>query len=196
MASSDSALYTSYYHQVDAATRIPEDNEWDRTRESVDSAVFPHYYREINYGALSLNGVGQTAYGPFSVVLRGAAISERASVFDEPLFPFFKSHGVVVGNPLPPGYRATWQSRDRLAAAKLGPRLKPTTNPVDFPSLMLPSGGNTAGDCIEVHVYGPLHRRAIARVIGRPANRRADKILIASLKRKLEETGAKLELSK
>ena len=195
IVSSDNVLYATYYRQVDAAARIPEENSWDRARESVDSMMFPHYHREISFGALSLTGIGHTAYGPYSIVLKEVAIRDRTSVFHEPLFPFFRSRGIVVGDAVPPGFRATWSDRGRLAAAKHGSQLTAHTDPDDFQDLLLSPGGDTEGDCIEAHVYGPIHRRAIWRVMGTAPRRRADQILVKSLQRKLDEVGAELQLT-
>lgn len=196
IVSSDDALYVSYYRQVAAGIRMPADNSWDRGRESVESAVFPHYYQEMAYGALSLTGIGVTAYGHFSILLKEAAIKERASVFDQPLFPFFRNEKIVVGEPLPLGYRATWPDRGRLAAAKLGSQLTADTSDDCFQAILLKEGTDTETDCVEVHIYGPIHRRAIARVTGSSPHRKADRILVASIKKKLVEVGASLELLK
>jgi hypothetical protein len=193
LVSSDNELYTTFYKQVEATSRIPEDNRWDRNRAALESAMFPHYHTEINYGALSLTGAGHTAYGPYAVTLRDVAIRDRASVFQEPLFPFFSRHKIVAGTDIPPGYRATWWDRGRLAAAKHGKDLTPSTHPQGFQDLLLPPDGDTEGDCIEVHVYGPIHRRAIERVIGSKPKRKADRILLKSLSARLEEVGAKWE---
>jgi len=194
LVSSDSELYAPYYTQVAAGTRLPEDNDWDRGRSAVDQTVFPSYADEIVFGALSLDGSGVAGYGAYAIFLREDRIQHRATVFEENPFVFLRKHKVVTGDPLPRGYRACWDTRGQLAQAKLHSRLEPTTTAGDFAELLL-SNGATAGDddFIEVHVFGPIHRRAIERVIG-PTPKKRDRALIKSLRRKLQEVGAELEI--
>jgi hypothetical protein len=194
LISSDNDLYTTYYNQVNSTARMPEDNKWDRARESVASAIFPHYYKEVNYGALSLSGAGHVAYGGYSMVLKNSAISERSSVFEGPLFPFLEALGVVLGSEIPLGHRAPWTNRGQLCATKIGPKLKIGAEVADFEALLLEPTMDTEGDCVEVHIYGPIHRRAVETVVGKEPTRRADKILLKELGRVLKEVGANLEL--
>ena len=56
LVSSDNSLYCTYYQGVDADSRLPESNEWDSVRQSVDALVFPYYFKEIRFGALTLDG--------------------------------------------------------------------------------------------------------------------------------------------
>lgn len=189
----DNALYGSYHHQVDAHVRIPELNNWDQKRESLESALFPGYYREICFGALSFTGLGLTAYGDFSIVLKDHTISKRASVFNSPIFRFFRDQKVVFGDDIPDGFRATWQDRGKLAVAKLGARLDAKMDVAEFQSLMLEAGTSTESDCIEVHIYGPIHRRAIEKVIGKRPPRKADRIIFDSAARELRQIGVAIE---
>jgi len=48
-------------------------------------------------------------------------------------------------------------------------------------------------DFIEVHIWGPIHRTAIERVVGPKAKSREDRVLWNSLETKLSEVGAVLE---
>jgi hypothetical protein len=194
VVSSDRELYTTFHRQVDAAARLPEDNHWDKARESVGSAVFPNYHEDIIFGALSLTGAGHSAFGPAAITLRDVAIRERASVFDEPLFPFFRHHGLTTGDPLPVGHRAVWQERHHLAAAKIGPLLTAATKPEQFQELLLPLTRETEGDCIEVHIYGPLHQLAFAHVAAKQPERRADRLLLQVIQGRLTESGVSVEL--
>jgi hypothetical protein len=197
LVSDDNALYTTYYRQVSANARIPESNQYDKARESVDSAVFPGYHREITFGALSLSGIGQTAFGPCSIVLRTAAIESRASLFDSPLFPFFERRKITVGTPVPLGYRAPWRERSTLAGAKLAALLTEQTTAEALPDLLVEKGADTTGDCIEVHIYGAIHRGAIERVILSPKPlRRPEQILVKSLRAALRDIGIQLEAAK
>jgi hypothetical protein len=181
----DTELYNTFYQQVEAWGRLPEDNEWDKGRESVDALVFPHYHKEVRFAALSLDGRGMSGYGGLAVVLKESAIKTRATVFEQNTMTFCKEQKVVVGSQVPPGYRAVWSARCDLAAAKLHGRLSPGTTEEEFAGILLPPSADRAADFVEVHVFGPLHRRAIAKVVGKEPKNSADKILLKSIRRSL-----------
>ena len=193
LVSGDSALYSSFHRQIRAGTRIPEDNKWDGGRAAIDETVFPNYAADIVFGALSLDGWGLTYYGAYVIVLRDEVVEDRATVFEENSFRFVQRWRIVAGNPVPPGHRAVWAARDKLAVAKLHSKLDRGTRPEDFPGILLSAGtGPSDGDFIEVHIFGSIHRRAVERVIG-PPPKRAERSLHRSLERKLREVGAHLE---
>lgn len=193
LASSDTALYANFYREVEGAARIPENNKWDTKRECVDAMLFPHYHKEICFGALAIDGRGTFSYGVCSIELTEVAVCDRASVFEENSFSFVEKRGIPITGNLPVGFRAPWAHRQRLAIAKLGPRIQESTPDTAFPSLLLNENGPEP-EFVEVHIYGPIHRRAIARVCVEGPISKAGKVLLASLKRKLGEVGASVEV--
>ena len=152
----------------------------DLQRRIADSIMFPYYEEQIRFATLSLNGVGATAYGDCSIVLREVAISERATVFEENSVLFCERRGLGVAKPLPPGYRATWEDRGILATAKLESRLVPATSAAEFPTILV---GATGQDFVEVHIYGALDRGSIQRIVARKPKSEADRILLEEIKR-------------
>lgn len=196
LMSSDSELYASFYQQVGSDLRLPESNKWDRGREAIDATLFPHYHAEIVFGALTLEDCCLGKYGPYGMVLREEMIQQRATVFEENSFDFCQSKlKIVIGDPVPPGYRATWPERERLAMAKLHSKLGPGTKAGEFPRILIsPGKGESDQDFIEVHIYGPIHRAAVQKVTGPEPRSHADKAIIKSLRRKLREAGADLEI--
>lgn len=188
LVSSDNSLYGTFYQGVEADSRLPEINEWDSIRQSVDALVFPHYFKEIRFGALTIDGLGVAKYGGHSIVLRDVAIRDRTSVFEENTIEFVKKH-VPKGCALPAGYRAVWDARDRLAAAKVAPEFCSSTKKEDFPSLLL-----DGDDFVEVHIFGPIHRRAIEKLTGKRPKQRNDRVLLKSIERKLKEVGAQVKI--
>lgn len=194
LVQSDNELYASFYQLVEAWSRIPEDNEWDKVRSPVDSLFFPFYYDEIRFAALSLNGQGADGYGGLSMVLQDKAIKARATAFEENTIVFCNRHKVLATGPIPPGYRSTWEERGMLACAKLQSRIDPNTKEEDFPSIILPPTESTTADFIEVHIYGPIHRRAVAKVTGKKPKRQADKVLLQSIKTKFKEINVPVEM--
>ncbi len=195
LLSSDKQLYETFYQAVGGESRLPEDNEPDKIRQAIDSLIFPYYAKNIRFGSLSIDLHGVLKYGPYFMVLRELAIKERATVFEENSIFFIKKHKIVPGDPLPLGHRTTWMNRSLLVAAKLGKRLTPSTTEGEFAQL-LANSSIPEPDFIEVHIYGPIHRRAIQHVSGPEPREKADKVLLKSIGKKLRDIGATLEISK
>ena len=191
LAGSDQDLYTTYYKKLGAESRTPHGNKWDRLRGLADEALFPNYRENIRFGALSLDGAGIPTYGECTLVLREDMIAHRASVFEENSALFMERHGY----DSPSGYRADWRERARLGVAKLASRLEPTTTREQFPAILLKPGPTPEEDrFIEVHVWGPISRRAVECV-----QVRAGQVLrptyIKALHDRLLESGTILEVS-
>jgi hypothetical protein len=195
LLSSDVQLYSTFYKAVGGESRLPEDNEWDKIRQAIDSLLFPYYAENIRFGSLSIDRTGISGYGNYFMVIKELAIRDRATVFEENSIMFIKKNRIVAGDPLPLGYRATWAKRGSLAVAKLGKRLTPMTTEAEFPKL-LASSDATDPDFIEVHIYGPIHRRAISHFFGPEPRQKADRVLLKSVFRKLTEIGATMEFSR
>jgi hypothetical protein len=194
LVSSDNELYSTFYEQVSSEARLPENNIWDKSRGVADQQLFPHYPEHIRFASLSLDGKGATGYGGYCLVLKDAMIKDRATVFEANSTQFVQQQRLVAGDPFPAGYRATWSNRAMLAAAKLGGLITSATTSDEYPGILLGSGA-TDGDFIEVHIYGPIHRRAIQSLSGENPRNNADKVLLKSVRKKLTEIGASLEVS-
>jgi hypothetical protein len=195
--SSGNILFGTFWLEVEAGIRLPEDNVFDRARGAVDATFFPFYEREIRFAALSLNGRGPEAYGACSIVLKDEVIAHRASVCDENTLVFCRRHSVIVGDPPPPGFRATWSDRCRLAGAKLYGSLSEHMTAKDFPPILLRQARATDEvDFIEVHIYGSMNRESIERMLVPKGvlDVPEDALLVDSMRRKLAEVGAGLEI--
>jgi len=193
LVSSDNELYTTYYHQVESQSRLPQANEYDQGRTAIDSVLFPNYHAEIRFAMLSLDARGLDYYGECSIALKEMAIQDRATVFEGNSFEFFQEKKIVAGKQPPLGYRTTWKNRDRLAVSKLGVKIDTSTTPSLFPGILI-SNATGKGDFVEVHIYGPIHRRAIKSVVVKQPNKKADKTLLKSMRNKLAQIGASLKV--
>lgn len=191
LVSSDNELFATFYQLVGGEARLPEDNEWDRLRQAADSLLFPYYHEDIRFACLSLDGLGVSTYGGFCITLKDGSIRDRASVFEGNSLVFLRSRRLE--DPIPVGHRAPWAQRGRLGVAKLGGRLGARTQASELPGIVVDVQGQ-APEFIEVHIFGPLHRRAVARVVGMTPPKRQDKVLLKALARKLQEVGAVLEI--
>jgi len=196
LVSSDSELYGSFYDLVGMGARRPEETPIEVQRRVADDVLFPHYQDKIRFLALTLNGIGATRFGNCSVVLKQAAIQDRATVFEENSVLFAEKHDLGARrHRAPAGFRATWSRRDQLAAAKLEGELRPDTELDAFPGVMMKEGATWEDDqFIEVHIYGPLHRKSIARVTVDRPKRRADIGILQDLKRVLRPLGPSVDV--
>jgi hypothetical protein len=186
----DNRLLPTFYQEVKSGARLPEENKWDRARLPVDATLFPYYFECIHFALLSINGRGAMKYGGAAMVLRDAVIRSRTTVFEKNSIIFCREHGIIVGNPIPPGYRATWDDRGKLAIAKLSSKLNPDTQAEEFSNILLEQKDEEDSDepdFIEVHIYGRLHHTVIERATLKIPKRRADRGLYYSVRRKLIE---------
>ena len=159
--------YEAYRKLIETGRRARADRKNDKHRSAVDGILFGTYDKDICTAALSINGEGLISYGSFAARFKEATIGHRASLLEENSFDFVKHHNCRPGEPLPQGYRATWNERGKLAVAKLGATISPTTNPAEFPRILLWTEGNRETDrFIEVHIYGSFDRFAVHSVCG------------------------------
>lgn len=196
LISSDDELYASFYQLVGMGARRPAETPVEIQRTLADDMLFPHYQDEIRFAALSLNGRGVPHYGDCSLVLKELPIQDRATVFEENSLYFSMKRDLGLNRyTLPPGYRARWSRRDELAAAKLESALQPGTQADDFAEvIMKPAAKSEDADFIEVHIYGPLHRRNIARLTARRPRNKADKAILMRVESSLKSIGATVEI--
>jgi hypothetical protein len=193
LLSSDNELFATFAQLVHAGARLPEDNEFDPARPGVDGTMFPYFSHEIRFAALSLDERGVAGYGGCSIVLKEEIVAHRATVFEENSLVFCQRLQVVAGGKVPFGYRASWGERHRLAGAKLHQNLRATTQPIEYPTILLGQPGERGSrDFIEVHIYGSLHRRGVERVIGPEPTEEEDKVIVRALRRKLAEIDVEL----
>ncbi|RYG57862.1 MAG: hypothetical protein EON56_01385 [Alphaproteobacteria bacterium] len=195
LVSSKQAAMISYYKMVRAGARLPENNEFDENRGRIDGTINPHgVHEEIQFAALSLDGRSVAWYGDYALTLREQMIASRSTVFEENPFRFCDKYPIPPTGSVPAGHRATWPRRGELAMAKLHPRIKPGMMESAFPAVLIEQGTKSAdSDFIEVHIYGPIHARAIERVIGPVPKRAADRQIWKRVKRNLEALGALVE---
>lgn len=167
LATSTQQLYATYYQLTEGKVRLPDGDEWDVLRQLADTALFLGYKEDLRFGALSLDGVGLSNYGECSIVLRDDMISHRASVFEENSALFMERNNIKISrNPdLPKGYRATWDDRIKLCAAKLGCKIDSETNSDKYSELLIKKGASSVEDeFIEVHIWGPITVLTIEQV--------------------------------
>lgn len=195
LATSDNEIYGTFYNLIGAGLRLPEGGKWDVLRGIVDSALFPNYKEQIRFAALSLDGVGLSNYGEYSITLRTEMIARRASVFDENSIMFMVHHDIKIADAdnLPKGYRAIWSERARLAVAKISPKINASTESKEYSRLLLQQGATSEEDqFVEVHIWGPLTVRTIDRVT-RTDSKSVPRATIKTIKIKLEKANVKVD---
>lgn len=188
---SDSSLLSTFGLQLEGESRVAQDNRFDQIRSSVEEAYFPNFSKQIRFAALSLTDQGHSAYGQCSVSLKPSAISERASVFEMPLFEFAKSQSLNVGCKVPPGHRAPWAARGKLVCAKLGSHCAGLSSK-EMAALLMPEPSDTLSDCVEVHIFGSINKFSIHKVVISNSTNRADELIALAVSEKLRDHGIEL----
>ncbi len=195
LAKSDKQLYATYYQLTPLC--IPAGDKWEVLRSIADTALFGDRVKaEIRFGALTLDGEGLTNYGNCSIVLKEEMIAHRASVFHENSVMFMKNRDIKIWDApkLPRGYRAAWNDRHRICAAKLANRLNSATPPAEFPRLLLKPGTPETDEFVEVHIFGSLTVRTFGRVIVRRKKRQPKKSVLQALEVDLAQYNVALEV--
>ena len=195
LATSDNEIYGTYYSLLGAGLRLPLGTKWDIVRGVVDSALFPNYKEQVRFAALSLDGVGLSSYGEFSIGLRADMIAHRATVFHENSILFMKHQRIRIAeaDSLPKGYRAVWSERGKLCVAKLSPRIDDSTHPQEYSALLLQQGVTSEEDeFVEVHIWGPMTIRTIEQVtLTNP--RLVKRVTIKAIKAKLMKVKVRIK---
>jgi hypothetical protein len=135
-----------------------------------------------------------SGYGHYVVVLKEPVIARRASVFEANPYSLAKKLAWRLTDPIPSGYRAPWNERHQLAKAKLHSEISASTNDAEFAAILANDHGGTGNsEFIEVHIYGPLNKYSVKKVIGPKPNTQEDYLIFRRLQRKLSAVGATLE---
>ncbi len=151
--------YRNYDQRVESGERDPAKATDHADRQMAGARLFPRYGQHIHYAALSPDGRGLASYGTGAVAVRwdvtDAYLGRRASLLEENSYTFYDHHGLGArGTVIPPGYRATWKERAKLAVAKLAARLTAATSEGSLAGLLLHAGGTrNDDDYIEVVIY-------------------------------------------
>ena len=203
LATSDHEIYATFYELIEGGVRAPQSDHWDFRRQVADAALFPNYFRHIRFAALSLDGIGLSSFGACSIALRDEMIAHRASVFEENSVLFVEHHGVATGNragsvlpgTVPPGYRAIWNDRAKLCAAKLHPRIDAGTGSGEYSGLLMRQGATSEDhEFVEAHIFGPMTARTFEEVTVSKRRKRADNVSIRKLQEELKKFGVKVRV--
>lgn len=188
----DRPLFKNFYRQVIEDGRQPEDNDYDRQRRAVDASFFPYYEDKIVFGALSLDGKGDSSYGDCHFQFKENSISHRTSLFHANTLVFCLNKKLTIGSPIPLGFRSTWNRRGQLAFAKYHSQLKPGMSHADFAGVLLNTAagkGTADADFVEAHIYGEVHLSNVDAFWGVRPKSKPDRIIADRLKRLLTEKG-------
>lgn len=194
LASSDRALYSTYYRLIEAEVLLPSGEKWDSMRQIADTILFSLNAKHIRFAALSMDESAPASYGECCLVLREDRIAHRASLFEDNSAIFIADQRYN----LEPGFRATWEERAMLCVAKLAERLQVDTPSSQFPRVLMEPGATSAEDrFVEVHIWGTLTRRSLekVRVAAGSRSNRPNKGRLKALRDRLAQAGVSLEVS-
>ncbi len=187
----DETLYSSYALMVSGEIRKAASSVNDKKRLGVEGFFFGSYADKIRYAALSLAGKGLSSYGLFTLILKDVAVRARATLLEDNSHKFYDKFKSKIPDDFPPGYRAVWGERHKLAVAKLADRIPVTTTNDEFPGILLScTGDRKTDDFIEVHIYGAFDNSAVETVVGNSkTSNKAVKAQLAVIKEKLIKKG-------
>ena len=78
--------------------------------------------------------------------------------------------------------------------AKLHSRINQGMDSSAFPGVLMEQGTSSElTDFVEVHVYGPIHPKAVSKVIAKPPIDRSERVIWKKVARRLEEMGIAVE---
>lgn len=198
----DRGFYASHYEMVDSRMKQPRDNHYDDSRDQVDGKLFGRAKKEIRFGLLSANGLGDPYYGKLFLELETEPwIAHRTAVFEKNSFHFCEDAEVSLTGAVPPGARAVWSQRAKLCVAKLVDRLLKQADARDdaaFQDVLLPSWQEgPERDFVEVHIHGGFAACAVARISAMvPKDERGRKRMknrVETLRGALEDAGIPAE---
>lgn len=153
-------LLPTFYKQISAGNRVADnDDDWEMLRRKVDPELFPYYEEEIHFAALSLDGFGVSLFGDCHVTLKEKLIFARTTAFEENSGTFYIKHN----SKIPPGYRACWENRHFLAAAKYHSMIV-ERDVEEFPTVLISRPETPDSDFIELHIYGNINRATFEHV--------------------------------
>ncbi len=195
LATADNQGYAPFWKLLHAGVRLPDDDRWNRLRGQADTELFGQFRDHIRFAALSLDGACLAHYGAVSLELKEDMIAHRATVFEENSAVFFeRKRQRGEEPPAISGHRARWDDRGKLALAKHEPELTPTSTDDEFTSMLLCSGPTSGEDVfIEVHIYGSLTRRSLARVVVDVDAAQASPALVIDLRDRLAAINVSVE---
>lgn len=174
----DRGFFLTFYQQVSANRRSPQDNGWDTKRKAVDAALFPYYEEQVSFLCLSLNDRGVEYYGDFHFSFSIRSICHRTTVCQENSVVFCETHKTTIINPDLRGFVASWDDRSKLALCKLQDAVQHGQTVEDIQALLIqddPQNRKGYEDFIECHVYGLPHVLNSREITYRPATRKEDR---------------------
>ena len=195
VATSEDDLGVPYYKLIEAGLRKGYSDAISRLRPIVDEAFFPGYYQNIRFAALTLDGSGPPSYGPCAVTIRSRLIANRSSVFDGNTLVVLLQEDARLSQlvTLPPGRRATWSNRGKLALCTFAGQLESHPRSADFPQVLLQASRDALTDqFIEVHIWGPITARAIESVELPKPRDKGEQVYVRAIQQALAEQGVRV----
>ncbi|MES0337970.1 MAG: hypothetical protein SFH39_16640 [Candidatus Magnetobacterium sp. LHC-1] len=186
--------YLSYERQVEAQRREPAKSTDDRIRRIIGMTIFGKPSEDICYAALSIDGNGLKNYGDYTICLSDEKISSKATLLEENSYKFVHRHKITSNIPdrldIPPGYRALWADRHKLAVAKLANKLQKSFTDSEYAKILLVNGKNRMmDDFIEVHIYEGFKNEAVDKVYGICPTKKRDRTKWLAVKQILTING-------
>ncbi|CAA9336494.1 MAG: hypothetical protein AVDCRST_MAG68-3391 [uncultured Gemmatimonadetes bacterium] len=190
-------VFPRFQRLLEAGLIFIDDDPMNALRVQAEEATLPRCSRDITFAALSIEDRGIRHYGNFVIVWNLDQVAHRTSLFVANCVTWRLDRGMTMTEPTPLGFRAVWEHRGRLAAAKHGEEITQRTTPAEFSQILMadsasPDDGKDI--FIEGHIWGQLSRGSVAKLIRlRREESIGDNVNAAKIARALKSVGLDVE---
>jgi hypothetical protein len=167
LADRDGAVFPTFQQLFHAELAFAGDDPNNNDRLIAEEATLPGCSKRIHFAVLAISDVGIRHYGNYFLIWNLEMVSHRTSLFIANCLTWHLENKMRLNMPAPPGNRASWEDRGVLAVVKSAASITTRTRPSAFPRLLL-RDRRTKREYdvfIEGHIWGPLTRRSLAKVV-------------------------------
>jgi len=163
----DDGVFPTFQQLFHAELTFAGDDPNNRDRLVAEEAILPGCSERIHFAAVAINDVGIYHYGKYFLIWDLAMVRHRTTLFIANCLTWQKENNLDLEIPAPPGNRSSWEDRALLAVVKCAASIKKRTRSSEFARLLLKNRRrkNEYDVFIEGHIWGPLTRRSLAKVI-------------------------------
>lgn len=172
------------------------DDPNNNVRQIAEEATLPGCSRRITFAVLAIDEVGLSHYGNYSLIWQLEMVVHRTTLFIANCLTWRQENGMTLDSAAPPGNRATWEERHRLAVIKCAPQITSRTKPSSFPRILVRnrSKKDLYDVFIEGHIWGFLTRMSLMKVIcTSPETSQAKRLMAAEIADELRKHGIDVE---
>jgi len=177
----EGAVFPTFQQLYHAELAFAGDDPNNNDRLIAEEATLPGCSRRIHFAVLAIDDLGLSHYGNYSLIWNLEMVAHRTSLFIANCLTWRKQNKMPLNVAAPPGNRATWEDRHLLAVVKCAGSITSRTKHSSFPRILV-RNRSKQGEYdvfIEGHIWGPLTRSSLSKVICTSAEKSTAKRLLA-----------------